>query len=78
LVVTAVAAYLIAVGYHLAAGVALCLAGLLDGLDGSGSTDNVIESCLIAQTRTGICIRAQRKSWIVANEILPGTHANLA
>jgi CDP-diacylglycerol--glycerol-3-phosphate 3-phosphatidyltransferase len=35
LAVTAVAAYLIALGRHPAAGATLCLAGLLDGLDGS-------------------------------------------
>lgn len=35
LAMTAAAAYLIAVGCHPAAGAMLCLAGLLDGLDGS-------------------------------------------
>ncbi len=35
LAVTAAAAYLIALGRHPAAGAMLCLAGLLDGLDGS-------------------------------------------
>lgn len=35
LALTIAAAYLIAVGFHPAAGLVLCLAGLLDGLDGS-------------------------------------------
>lgn len=35
LLVTGIAAYLIAIGHLMLAGVVLCLAGLLDGLDGS-------------------------------------------
>ena len=35
LIVSAVAAYLIAIGHHLMAGICLAIAGLLDGLDGS-------------------------------------------